>query len=193
MSWSFRHDELQAKASKLERSVRLVDKNTSRLMKVIAWFLFIVSCGRWKREDFMKNTAVSLLHWIFIPREWDYQAALDVLPHECQHAKQQRYMGLGIHPIGGIPVAAITYGLFPLPVFCAFGRAWMEINADQAKWKYGLQNGTMNEAEILTDAIERAEYLSSKTYLWALWYSFAEKWALWAAKRVINGKATFLG
>lgn len=185
MSWTEKRKQLQTQATKFDKSVRLVTKDNF-VSRFIAWALFILSFGRFKRKSFLVGFATTIGNYIFFPKEWTAETVKRILPHESRHIKQFKWLGFGIHPLIGLPLGTIVYALFPLPMFLAFGRFYMELDADKAGWKYLLEQKIYTVNQIREVAIWRAESLSSVGYFWALPKSWALSLYKKAAEEVIN-------
>ena len=78
-----------------------------------------------------------------------------------------------IHPLLGLPVAALVYLMFPLPAWFSWGRFWMEYNADTVLFKH---LASIGEKNMLVDyAPQRIAALSGPEYLWAVSFNYAKK------------------
>ena len=165
-SWVDKKDEYQAIARKIEPSVRIVTKD-AWIWRVAGWILTVVTFGKMKSKTFLSKYATTLGPWLAFPREW---TVLDdkILVHEAQHARQQRYFGLWIHPIVGIPLFGLTYIVLLLPTGLSIFRVLFEINADMRAVRFALDNGS-NEAWARFRAKEFGETVSSAHYYWPLW------------------------
>lgn len=181
------------RAKKFDKSIKLHNKN-NWISCLIAWLLYLLSFGNFSRRAFLTRYATTLGNHIYFPSEWSVYAVADVLPHEARHVKQFRWLGCGIHPILGLPLAAIVYLLLPIPVLGAFGRFLMELDADKFKWRYMLSNITVEDRSVhefmqhnvLLHAQQRAKKLSTAPYFWSIPYSWSKKLYLKAAHGVID-------
>lgn len=184
MSWTDDRERLQAEARKLDPAIRLTTKD-SRFWRMLAWILFILSFGKFRREDFLTLFATTLGHVQAYPREWGTASVERVMVHEGRHSWQARICGFGIHPVAGLPLMAVLYGLLPLPALLAVFRAWFELDADRAYWRHGLTNGTMDATGVRRRAQSFAETISGSAYLWSVWRGLAVRWFMRAADKVI--------
>ena len=184
-SWTKDIIRLSVIAQDLDNSIVLKTKD-HWLMQLISWILFILAFGQNKREDFLKRFATTLCNYHFYPKEWSARAVEANLCHEARHTKQFRIFGLGIHPVLGLPLAAIFYLLFPLPILLAWGRYYMEYDASRAEFKYKLSVLNYPDRSIRSDAWHTAQHVSSASYFWAWPRSWAEKSFAKLAEEVIN-------
>jgi hypothetical protein len=184
MSWILDKERLQAEARKLDPAIRLTTKD-SWFWRMLAWLLFILSFGKFKREDFLTLFATTLGHVQAYPKEWETASVERVMIHESRHSWQARVCGFGIHPMVGLPLMAFLYGLFPFPTLLAVFRLWFEMDADRAYWRHGLVNHTMDAAEVRRRAQSFAETVSGPAYFWSVWRGFAVWLFMRAAEKVI--------
>jgi len=186
MSWLSDKERLQAEARKIDKSVKLVSKD-GKFWKIIAWFLFIVSFGAFKRENFLTRFATTIGNIQAYPATWSVATVERVIVHESRHSRQARFCGFGIHPLVGLPIMMLIYVLFPFPVLFAFPRALLEMDADRASWRALLASGTPSSV-IIARAQNFAETISSSEYMWSIPKSLAVKLFVWAANRTIAEK-----
>lgn len=183
MSWVNDKERYQAIARKIDSSVRLTTKD-GWIWKAIAWILFIVTFGKFKRERFLENFATTLGPVQAYPRSWPALRE-GTLVHESRHTHQARWFGLGIHPWVGLPLMGLFYLLLPLPLGLAYFRYRLELDADRAKWKFWLAGGRTPD-EVRARAKKFAETITGVAYAW----SWPRKWAvrgfLKAAEKVIE-------
>lgn len=184
MSWLVEREQLQKEAHEFDKAIRLTSKN-GLFWKVIAWVLFIVSFGQFKRESFLVRCATTIGHVQAYPEEWNAAIVRQVMVHESRHCFQARVCGFGIHPIVGLPIMALLYIFLPLPIFFAFFRTWLELDADRTSWRYHLKHGIVNYDTIRLRAKNFAETISGPTYIWSVWRSLAVRWFLQEAEKVI--------
>jgi hypothetical protein len=85
----------------------------------------------------------------------------------------------------GLPIMTLLYAFLPLPMFFAFFRCWLELDADRAEWRYALAHGTADAAAIRWRAKSFAETVSGPAYMWSVWRSLAVRWFLREAEKVI--------
>jgi hypothetical protein len=185
MSWVTRKDDLLKLAYQFDKSIKILTKD-NWWSKLAAWFLFIITCGKMTREKFLQNTATCIGPLHFFPAHYDYRTVEWVEPHEARHTQQFRWLGLGIHPWVGLLPAILVYGFLPLPTMFAYGRFYMEVDADRASWRYKLENNLMNEVDVQMAAMRRAKSLAGPTYFWALRYQESLRRYQKAAAEVID-------
>lgn len=185
MSWLQDRERLQVDAEKFDKSIKLVTKDNF-VSRAIAWLLFVLSFGKFKRERFLVNFATTLGNYIFIPKEWSVRSVEILMPHEARHVKQFRWLGLCIHPLVGLPLAAVVFLLLPLPFLLAFGRFYMELDADVAKWKYLIKSNIWGPENIRLHAARRGKSVASVNYFWTLPETWAVKLYKKRAEKVIQ-------
>lgn len=183
MNWTSERTQLQFEALGFDQSIRLVTKN-HWFWKVAAWILFILSFGQFKREKFLTQFATTLGHIQAYPEEWSVDSVRRTLPHESRHTNQFRICGFGIHPMVGLPLMTLLYGLFVFPIFFAFFRFWSELDAEQASWRYAMAHGASFNY-IYQQAEWFAELISGPSYLWAVWKPLATWLSFLVAEKVI--------
>jgi len=185
MSWVTDKEQLQAEVKQIDSSVRLTTKN-GRFWHFLAWCLFLLSFGKFKREDFLTGFATTLGNVQAYPESWSTSDVRRVMIHESRHSWQARMCGLGIHPMVGVPVMGLLYLLLPLPVGLAFFRFWFELDACRTSWRHALVNGLETPDMIRSRATNSAKRLASPAYLWTVWKSFAEAQFAKEAEKVIT-------
>jgi hypothetical protein len=166
MSWLEDRVFLESQAQLHNRHIRLHTKD-NLFSEVCAWILLIASFDQLKREKYLKKAATCFGNHHFYPKEWSTARVLRVLPHEGRHTDQLQFLGFYIHPLAGLPIAAIVYGFPFLPLPIAAGRFFMELDADTAAFR-DLLWITENPALIRRIAQYRADSLASAMYLWAI-------------------------
>ncbi len=185
MSWLMEKETLQEKARKFDQSIRLTSKN-GLFWRVVAWLLFIVSFGKFKRESFLENFATTIGHVQAYPASWPTASVERVMVHESRHTRQARVCGFGIHPAVGLPLMAVLYGLLPLPSLLALARLWFELDADKAYWRFALANGSLGPDDIRRRAESFATTVAGPAYFWSTWPSFARRLFAKEAEKVIS-------
>ena len=151
-SWYFEKNEINAVAKMLDSSASVTYKK----------------CWIWKLGS-LKNSATVLGSTLYIPLNWNSNQAYNVLPHEILgHVKQfKKYTWPGM---------IFLYGFFFLPIFFAWGRYRLELDANIEQWRYMLKNYTGGYAKnevfltdwILSNAQKTADRISSSFYLFAM-------------------------
>lgn len=184
MSWTEHKKNYQLLATGINKYVKLTTKD-SWFWKAIAWILFILSFGKFKRESFLTQFATTLGPIQAYPKEW-VAIAKRTIVHESRHTEQAQWFGFWIHPWVGLPLMGVFYLLLPFPIFFAWVRYRLELDADQASWKF-LLNEESATNEIVLDRAERfAKTVSSGSYLWAWPRSWAIKGFRKKALKVIR-------
>lgn len=135
MSWLDQKERFEKEAKEFDKTIILLTKD-NWISKAIAAILFYLSFGKFKKEEYLQKFATTLGNYHFYPKEWTIQQVELTLIHESRHTYQFRKFGFGIHPLVGLPFAAIIYLFLLFPIGLAFGRVLMEIDADIYKWKY---------------------------------------------------------
>lgn len=117
----------------------------------------------------LKNSATALGNTVYAPLNWTEAATLNVLPHEILgHVKQfRKYTWPGM---------IFIYGLLFFPIYFAWGRYKMELDANVEQWRYMLkdyEHGYAINRAFLTDwllenAQKAADTLASSFYLFAV-------------------------
>lgn len=101
---------------------RLVRKQNSRLMRVLATVLRVVTFGA--QAHFMDRYVTTVGQTVFVPigwDDWDSHERVSVLRHERVHMRQARRYTF--------PLFMLLYLLLPLPVGLAYFRARFEWEA----------------------------------------------------------------
>jgi len=163
MSWLEQKNVLLARARSIDPAVRLYTKD-NWFCTVLSWLLLTISLGTFKRERFLTQFATTVGCAQFYPKDWLASSVEDLIVHESQHTKQARYFGLGTHPWVGLPLMALVYLLMFLPVGLAYGRYWLERNAEVAYWRYLQQKG-LKPAAILERARSFGETVGGWSYI----------------------------
>ena len=165
--WLEHKAELTSMVRQIEPQAVLISKR-HWIFVPSAWFLFIVSFGKFKRDVFYDRMATAFGPLIGLPETLDFQSAREIILHEGRHARQTRWLGFGISPWLGLPLLALLYIFLPFPVLIAFFRYWMELDADAYMWKELLRKRLWTEAQVRKEAERRARSLASVDYFWAV-------------------------
>lgn len=171
MSWVDDKERYEQIAKTIDPAVRLTTKD-GWFWKAIAWILFVVTFGQFKRERFLEDFATTIGPIQAYPRSYPRLYEGTVV-HESRHVRQFRWFGLGLHPWVGLPLMALSYLLLPLPLGLAYLRYALELDADRAKWKWMLERGE-DPQSVLDRAESFAETVSGSAYGWA----WPRPWAL---------------
>lgn len=191
-SWVTEFSRFQREAKQFDPSIKLKTKDNT-LSYIAAWIVYIISFTRTSREKYLKETATAIGNIHYYPREWTVDQVERTLPHEARHTRQARRLGLNIHPMVGLLPMAIIYFLLPIPILFALGRFWMELDADEAKYRYLLKrDGPTNDVieYVGHNTINRAKALSGSLYVWAVGKNFSLKYYRRMATKVINEYTT---
>ena len=183
MSWTKDKERLEKLARDIDPAVRLTTKN-GWVWKAIAWILFVITFGQFKRETYLERFATTLGPIQGYPESWRVASVENTLIHESRHTQQARAFGLFIHPWVGLPLMFLTYILLPLPLGLAVFRAWLELDADRYRWRILLMKGA-DPDDIRERAESFANTVSSAAYAWSLPASWTRKWFLKEAEKAI--------
>jgi hypothetical protein len=165
-SWIDHKEELEKYAHLFDKSIILKDKE-GWFIKTLCWIIALGNRDRYVR--YMTNFAQTIGNYHFYPREWTKDRVERVIPHEGRHTYQARVCSLGIHPLLGLPIMAIIYGLIFFPVGLALGRVYLELDADTEVWRQLLLTDTPNAATIIRNrATDFASTVASRDYFWPL-------------------------
>lgn len=180
--------EQQAEYEELARRVCSVAKVTTKehlFWRVAASFLAIVSFGRLKRSDFLRVFATTLGPLQAYPQEWT-ELSRTIIVHESRHTQQFLWAGWFVPVFGwlgskvrvwvGVLPMAIVYGGFPLPIFLAWGRFRLELDAEAYAWRIGLAEGWLTEDQVRF----RADWHARRVASWSYLRAWPESWALHA-------------
>jgi hypothetical protein len=172
-SWTDRRGEYEQIARELSDVIRLTTKD-GRTWRVAAWFLLILSFGRITRRHFLENFASTVGPIQAYPRQLP-RLSLPLIAHESRHTRQFLFAGWFVPLLGwlgrrvrvwvGLLPMALIYGLFPIPVFLAWGRFRLELDAEAYAWRMSLARGWMTPDEVRTQAFRFAGLVSGWAYL----------------------------
>lgn len=185
MSWLQDKDRLQNVAQTFDRSIKLCTKDNF-LNRAIAWILFVITFGQMKRETYMQRFATTFANYHCYPKEYTTGQVEALLPHESRHTKQFRALGLFIHPLVGFLPAMLVYLILPLPILLAYGRFYIEYDADRASYRYKLRYLGYTQSSILSSAARKGEVVSGASYFWCWPRPWAKKAYFNLATKVIN-------
>lgn len=172
-SWVDELEQYRELTGDVRDVVRLTTKD-NRFWKLVGVMLAMASLGQFSRQRFMEGFATTLGPIQAYPRTWS-QIKRYMLVHESQHTRQFLFAGWFVPLFGwvgrplrvwaGLLPMALVYGLFPLPVFFAWGRFRLELDADAHAWRAALRNQWMTPDEVRDRAQEFAGLVSSWAYL----------------------------
>lgn len=183
MGWTSDKERLEELAHDIDPAIRLTTKN-GWFWKAIAWILFIITFGRFKREMFLEEFATTIGPIQAYPEAWSAAQVEGALPHEGRHTRQARAFGLFLHPWVGLPPMAVAYLLLPLPMGFAVCRAWLELDADRCRWRVMLAQGAEPD-HVRERAASFAETVSGAAYAWSMPAADIKAWFLGEAEKVI--------
>jgi hypothetical protein len=194
-SWT-RDAEKYSAIARSVAAVSVVTTKEGRFWRLASWMLFMLSLGRLARQQFLEDFASTLGPIQAYPHGWP-QLSPRLIAHEARHTRQFLLAGWFVPVVGWlgprarvwaglVPMTAI-YGFFPLPIFFAWGRYRLELDADSYSWKVALEQGWMAPEEVRQRAASFAETISS----WAYLKSWPRRWTQRAfalrAEQVIQG------
>lgn len=116
------YDEFIAETLALYPKFKVLPKASSTLMKVIDFFLKLITL--WRQKYFMTTFTTTLGYVVYTPVGWDdvtETARLNILRHERVHMKQRKEKGSLWF--------SISYLLLPLPCVWAYYRMKYEMEA----------------------------------------------------------------
>lgn len=187
-SWVTEFSRFQMEAKQFDPSIKLKTKDNT-FSYIIAWILYIISFTKITREKYLKETATAIGNIHYYPKEWTVNKVERVMPHEARHTYQARWFGFGSHPMAGLPLMAVVYFLLPIPIYFAFGRFLLELDADKAKYRYMLDKqgaGTYTVAAVVRNALHRLKIMNGPLYVWAMNYKISQTLYLRAVERILN-------
>ena len=158
-------------------SFKLVAKQDSLFMKLIAGFLFLITFGL--QRKFMTEYITTVGCHVYVPPRWykdGYVSRMIVLRHERIHMRQRRRYTM--------PLFTLLYVLLPLPGGLAYFRAKFEMEAYEETLK-AIVDLCHDGAERVTSAELRDEILSyfiGASYCW-MW-PFRKRLERWYADAV---------
>ena len=130
------------------------------------------------KTTFLNNFATTVGPVEAFPSWWSTEQVLLVGSHECRHVKQARWFGLGLSPWVGLPIMAFCYLMLPLPIFGAWIRYRLELDADCGRWSFLIHSGYSPDS-VAEQAKWFAGAVASSSYGWAV----PKAWALWGFNR----------
>lgn len=174
------------KAKEYDSSIKVLSKEGifGRFLANLGMiFLTVLTLGignkgkKWK-ERFINNFLTTIGPWILVPKNFNLDDFYWILPHEARHVKQYRFFAFGLHPLLGFPGMLFVYALLPLPMFGAFGRVYLEMDAERARWKELLRiwkNESLALAILYSRCEDFANTVASSMYFYSMPTSFV-KW-----------------
>jgi len=165
MSWVQHKSQYQKLAWAVDPSVVLTTKDSwfwKVLAAVYSAVTFQFSTGY---HSFLRNYATTLGPVQAYPAYWP---RLDgpLLIHEATHTRDARWCGFGIHPWVGLPVYALLYLLFVLPLGFAVARWRFEIRAEKKAYVWALNHG-YSESWVRSRAKSFGQKVCGADYGWS--------------------------
>jgi hypothetical protein len=186
-SWTTRWAEYQELAREIAPGVRLTTKD-GWFWRCVAWALFLSSLGRIPRDRFLRDYATTLGPLQAYPSHWP-RIPLELLAHESRHTRQSLVAGWLVPVAGwlgpslrawvGLLPMTIAYGFFPVPVFLAWGRFRLELDAESFAWRLGLARGWLSPDQVR----RRAALTSQQVAGWMYLKAWPNRWAATAYAR----------
>lgn len=187
-SWTEERLEYERHAREICDLAILTTKD-SWFWKTIAWSLCILSLGRMSRRRFLEDFATTMGPIQAYPRHWRDLSPLLVV-HESRHCQQFLIAGWFVPIFGwffgrrvrlwlGLLPMALIYGMFPIPVFFAWGRFRLELDAELQAWRAALDNKWLSPEQVIERARDRGALVSSWDYL----KSWPKTWAVSSFQR----------
>ncbi len=172
-SWTQSADEYVRLAQSIA-GVSVITHKNGRFWRVVAWSLFVLSLGRFARKSFLEDFASTLGPVQAYPHGWA-ELPHRLIVHEARHTRQFLLAGWFVPILGwlgprarvwaGLLPVGLIYGFFPVPMFFAWGRYRLELDADAYSWKVALERGWMSPEEVRQRAVRFADTISSWAYL----------------------------
>lgn len=173
MSAQTTYQDLLIDASKEFPSFRLIPKKDSWIMGVIGAVLLWGTFGRMK--SFGQDFCTTLGNTIYTPSRWSemsWASKYELVRHELVHMRQARRLGMLRY--------AVMYLLWPVPVWWAWGRVQLELEAYHESFRamavvHGPRYLRANRNQ-LADWL--GDTLSGSSYFWT-WHDryFLVRWA----------------
>jgi hypothetical protein len=147
---------------------RLVEKSTSKLMKVLDFLLKLITL--WRMKNFMTSFTTTLGFVVYTPSSWgdvSERAKIAVLRHERVHMRQKDQGGFWF---------SVKYLLLPFPIFWAYYRMKYEMEAYEVSmrvlWEYA------GSAAFTAEYKQRMlQHFTSAEYFWTWpWKKSLNKW-----------------
>jgi hypothetical protein len=185
MSWVADKSTLTASLREIDPAVILTTKD-GWFWRALSWLIAVFV----DRQAFLTRYATTIGPVQAYPKEWSIEQVLSVGFHESRHTRQARVCGwfvpvLGwippLAPWAGLPIMFVLWCLLPIPIFLAWARYRLELDADAHRWKRELERGALAE-RVAQRADSFAKTVSSKSYGWAV----PQCWALWGFRRKLQ-------
>ncbi|MCA9177285.1 MAG: hypothetical protein KDB14_22505 [Planctomycetales bacterium] len=174
-TWTDDLESYRATARLCSPVVDLVSKD-HWVWRWIAWGLWLCSAGRLSRQRFLRDFATTLGPLQAYPAHWP-RISRALIIHESRHTVQCERLGWLVPLVGwlgraprawsGLLPMGLVYLLLPLPIFFAWGRMRLELDAENASWRIGLREGWHTPERVRQQAIAFADLVSGPEYLWS--------------------------
>lgn len=147
---------------------KLVEKSTSKLMKVIDVLLKVITF--WRMTEFMTSFTTTLGYTVYTASGWSdlsERTKIAILRHERVHMRQKKEGGF---------LFSVKYLLLPFPILWAYYRMKYEMEAYEESmkvlWEYrGIAGFTREYREAMLRHFTSAEYF----WMWP-WKARLNKW-----------------
>ena len=159
--------KLQAFATALDSSAKVLLKDTSPFMAFIGFFVGLFN------KRFKEGFATTICNRIYIPRSWLGRDLNRLLVHEVGHIQQCRTCGLSIHPWVGFPIYMLLYLLVFFPLGLAYPRYLFERGADAKAWAWSLAHGQPS-----SDVRARMEHFAETVSSWDYFKPWPRAWVM---------------
>jgi hypothetical protein len=168
MSWIVKMNFLQNfVARSIDRSIKLTTKN-HWFWGVISYFQSALSGFQLSPSYFREFTCIVIGPIQAYPFRWTVKQVEAVLQHECQHTIQFRRFGLNISPWLGILPMLLVYTCLLFPIFFAYGRFRLELDAEIANWKQILSSENFGSEDVVRqEAVDFIYKISCPEYCYA--------------------------
>lgn len=189
-TWTDHHGTHETVARSFEPAARLYTKD-GWIWRPIAAVVWALRFGRRPYRDFLDNYATTFGPIQAYPRSFK-RLSDRLLRHECRHTTQSVALGWFVPVAGwffgrrvrawaGLLPMAVLYGLVFFPFGLAYGRYWLERDADRAMYRWALSKGY--SAQWVRDrAQEFAGDVCGAAYAW----SWPSGWGIRGFLRVAN-------
>jgi len=172
--------QLNADISREFPSFKVVRKSDSFLMKVISVFLRIITLNQ--MNEYMTDFTTTIGNTIYVPTVWDKyvpRTQIAILRHERVHMRQAARMGRILF--------FLTYVFWPFPLFFAWGRTKLEMEAYEETMLAARENGVDITGTAFREDIIKHFITAQYGWMWPFRRTI-ERWFDDAALRIISGK-----
>jgi len=189
-SWDDHRTAFEATARAFEPAARLCTKD-SWVWHPIAAVVWLLRLGRQPYRNFLDVYATTFGPIQAYPRSLKSLSSR-LLCHECRHTTQAVFLGWFVPVAGwffgrrvrawaGLLPMGVLYGLVFLPIGLAYGRYWLERDADRTMYRWALKHGY--DAQWVRDRSNSfARRVCGSDYAWA----WPKGWGIDGFLRVAN-------